>query len=687
VSVPALPAELAPPDPFPLVVTQSMQSEFVAPGVRRATYRLQTSDGPLVVTVVAVDTREPTVRFASVLAHDTLTSSGETISSMARRTGAVAGVNADYFDIGQTNQPLNVLVRDGALLRTPSKRIALDVRDGNAIAFENFTFSGTVRYGATTIPLTGVNEWPPNGGATFVTNAFGTIKPNPNVAAAVLVPLDPNRRSSDVAGSYRVEAIEPTGPMVAGPVSGPLLGFGPAARALGPLPDPGETVAIDATTTPPLERVRAAVGGGPLLVANGSAVDDPNAPAPEERDRRFPVSGAATLPDGELLLVAVDGRQRDLSIGLTRPQFAALLLAFGADDAMAFDSGGSATLVARVLGDPLPSVLNSPSDGEERVVADGFFVYSDAPNGPPARLVARPSALVALPGTSVPVTLALTDAAGHAVAPASEPPAQRVATGTASRVVVLHAAGLATPLRIDVVTRLTRLDISPDARDPDPRATVRFSADGVDASGRIVALGDRVRWSSDRGRFLAPGIFVAPDRDAHVVASVAGARAAWTLRVGHHRAGLALFDAANAPGWHFASAPAGANGGIAFDAGRAEMSLRYDFTGTERAAYADTDVALPGEPQAFTVEIDGDRSGVGVRAAFVNTFGERRALTLTRAVDWSGWRAQTVALPDDLNPPVRLVSLYAVDSLANAPSHAAGTLTFRRPSVVDAGTP
>jgi len=54
---------------------------------------------------------------------------------MALRTHAVAGINADYFDIGQTNQPLGIVVRDGALLRTPSRRVALDVdRDGHVMA-------------------------------------------------------------------------------------------------------------------------------------------------------------------------------------------------------------------------------------------------------------------------------------------------------------------------------------------------------------------------------------------------------------------------------------------------------------------------------------------------------------------------------------------------------------------------
>ena len=123
----ALPPTLAPPAPFPLIVEQASLPEFVAPGVQRADYRLMTSDGPLVVHVVAVDVHDPTVRLGSVVARDRLISNGETVESMALRSGAVAGINADYFDIGNTNQPLNVVVRDGVLVRTPSKRAALEV--------------------------------------------------------------------------------------------------------------------------------------------------------------------------------------------------------------------------------------------------------------------------------------------------------------------------------------------------------------------------------------------------------------------------------------------------------------------------------------------------------------------------------------------------------------------------------
>jgi hypothetical protein len=683
VIAPTLPAQLAPAAPFPLVISQSHSSEFVAPGVRRATYRLQTSEGPLVVNIVAIDPREPTLRFNAVLANDRMISSGETVSSMARRTGAVAGVNADYFDIGNTNQPLNAVVQDGALLRTPSKRVVLDVRADRSVHFETLAFNGEVRYGDTRLPLSTVNEWPPQGGVGFLTPAYGFLRAAPGVTLAELVPADAAHVASSLAGTYRVASVADA---IAQNVAGTMLAFGPAAKALAPVPATGDSVVVSAATTPALDSLQSAVGGGPLLLAGGSLADDPNSPAPEETDVRFPVSGAARTANGDVLLACVDGRQPALSIGLTRPEFAQLLQAFGATDAMAFDSGGSATLVARVLGERDASVLNAPSDGAEREVADGFFVYSEAAHGPPAQLVVRPSPITALPRATVRLRLALVDAAGHALGSAHLPNGDILHTGDASSVVTLKVHGVTARVPVDIVPRLARLDIEPSLRDPNPGTLLSFSATGFDDDGRVVDVGGAVRWSTDRGSFVSPGRYRAGSRDARIVAFAGGARAAFDLPVGRRSEALALFDAAHAGAWHFASAPPGAARSLLFPAGDPEMQVPYDFSGNARAAYANGDFVLPGEPLAFAVEIEGDRAGVGVRAAFVNRFGERRALTLVRALDWNGWKVRIIDLPPDLNPPVRLVALYVVDSLANAATRASGTVRFRNAHVVVAGT-
>ena len=87
-----------------------------------------------------------------------------------------------------------------------------------------------------------------------------------------------------------------------------------------------------------------------------------------EIDRhREPRSAIATTTRGTYLLAVVDGRQQS-SHGCTLTEWAQLLKAFGAKDALNLDGGGSSELVAG------GQVLNSPSDGRERGVGSAIVV-------------------------------------------------------------------------------------------------------------------------------------------------------------------------------------------------------------------------------------------------------------------------------------------------------------------------
>ncbi len=650
----ALPATLAPPAPFPLVVAQSTIAEDVAPGIRHADYRLATSAGPIVVHVVAIDTHDPTVRLDTAIARDRLISPGETVSAMAKRTGAVAGINADYYDIGNTNQPLNLVVRGGALVRTPSQRATLDVFDDGHLGIGYAAFTGSVAFDGLLVPLTAVNEWPPQGGASVLTPAYGTLSAAPGVVIAALQPLD---TAAGLAGTYRVSA---AGPALAGPVTGMLLALGPAAQALAPPPSAGDTVTLTYALAP--EGLRAAVGGGPLLIAAGMPFDDAHSPAPEERNVRFPVAGAALEPDGTLLLITVDGRKPAVSIGLTRPEFGALMLGLGAADGIAFDSGGSATLVARTPGDEQPSVLNDPSDGRERPVADGLFAYSSAPAGDPVRLVVRPAALAAYPGAVVPLRAAVVDAAGRRVRAAGVAPlVVDPAPGPHVATVRERGGTLTATVSYRTVDRIATLAILPDRPNPDPGARVPLTLAASDDSGAPVALdGVPVRWSFGTRAFVAPAaVYDTSGGDATVSARLGTLTATTAIRVGTHRVDVPAY---------------------------AETVLNYDFTGSARAAYATASLELPGEPVALGLDVFGDGSGVPLRAAFVNRFGEKSALTLAPHVDWTGWRRVRVALPPELNPPVQLTSVYAVRSLGGPPVRSAGSLRLRALAVTLPGS-
>jgi len=691
-----LPTQLLPPAPFPLVLGQSLEREFVAPGVERAAYRLQTSAGPLVVSLVAFDPREPSVRIGTVLARDRIVSAGETISSMAARTNAVAGINADYFDIGNTNSPLGILAQNGALVRTPSSRVAFTVARDRSIHIDTYRFSGSaVVNGTTTIPIATLNEWPPHDGAAFLTPSYGIPSAVADCSVAELTPVSNPTGALPPGGRYRVTQID-TGTAPLQP--GFALGLGPAAQdGLAVLPDVGDLIDVTADTDPSLSGVLQAIGGGPALLANGVAVDDPASPGYAERARRIPIAAAATLRDGDVAFVVVDGRRPAISIGVDRSELTALLTGLGAVDAMQFDSGGSATLVARVLGDERATVLNEPSDGVERPVADGLFVYSDAPVGPPARLVVRPAAIEALPDTDVALRSSIVDAAGHALGPATGP---WHVDGSAARIDaddVLHTPatsvdavlgltrdGVRAELPIEIIPAVNKIAIVPERPDLEPGASIALRAQAFDERDRPVETGSHVNWSALRGSITGDGVFTAGNADGFATASIGDVRSSEVVHVGRHRAPLADFDPAGQAEWHFSSIPAGAPGSLAFTP-QGTLQIGYDFRQTERAAYANAGVML-GEPLALSCAIDGDGGGAGVRVAVLDRYGERTTLTLAKTVDWTGLQRREVRFPTVLAPPIALQSIYVIGSLGPAPIKSAGTIGIRSCEITLPGT-
>jgi hypothetical protein len=678
-----LPDTLAPAAPFPLVIAQYVERERIAPGAERAIYRLQTSAGPLVISTVRLDLREPTLRLGAVLAHDTLVSSGETISSMAARSGAVAGINADYFDIGNTNAPVGVLVQNGGLERTPSARVALTISKEREVRFETYRFAGSVMNGSQTIPLARVDEWPPaTGEAALLTPVFGTAAPHAGVQVAELVPLDPPSPAQPAPnGHYRVAAIDPGAPSH----PGYALAFG-ATLATTALPQAGDVLTIAADTDPPLADVATALGGGPALLADGLPIDDPAAPGYAERARRIPVAAALKLPDGSLVLVVVDGRRPQLSIGVNRAELIALARGFGATDAMQFDSGGSATLVARDLGDDRPSVQNDPSDGRERPVADGLFAYSDAPVGPPAALAVRPAAIVALPGATVALRATIVDAAGHPLGEARGPwhvdgnaridanDVLHAGSALGEGTLVVERGGVRAAVPLAVIPAVTRIALAPDRPNPLPGQTVALEALAFDARGRVVATGTALTWSALRGAIDPSGRFTAGPVDGFVTATIGTVKSSEVVAVGRHDEPLAAFDARTRDRWRLSTIPPGGPGTLAV--GTSGITLGYDFTGTERAAYANLGATI-GDPLAVSCAIDGDGRGEGVRVALLDRFGERDTVTLARELREPGTQRVTARIPAALAPPLILQSVYVVGTLAVPPVHVAGSVTVR----------
>jgi exopolysaccharide biosynthesis protein len=685
----SLPAAPAPSPPFPQILTDAFSSEFVAPGISYVEYEMQTKDGPLAVHVVAADTREPTIRIDTVLASDSLVSAGETPTAMAARTGAVAGINADYYDIGNTNQPLGVVVHGGVLLHTPNSHSALAITRDRRFIFAPLLFSGTAQVGTVPVALDGINEWPPRTGTSLITPALGSLAPLPGIMVARLEPLD-------VAGAtvarYRIESVTSADERLPRAY---YLAISPAAAETLGTPQVGDVVTLSETSTTGFTNFAAAAGGGPLLIHQGARYYEENAPAAAEGRSRIPISAAALRSDGTFLLVEVDGREPFHSIGLTREEFTSFLLSIGAVEALSFDGGGSSALVARRLGDRNADLRNDPSDGTERPVADGLFIYSDAPFGQAARLAVRPNTIRAFTGATVPLTTAVTDSAGH---PVPSPPgalrAQAVPGGLGSlqdenRFVAgnrgegrLHVVrgSLFADVPVHVVDRAARIEITPKRLNLRRGQTQQFVAKAYDAAGYELSVPSQLWWSTSSGRISSGGVFSAGDANATVAVRLGESIARERITVGEHEQEFQM-----GAQWRFMTVPADGPGGLTFgEPCPVCIQLSYDFTDNERDATMAGNRPMPEGAIGLRMDINGDGNGEVLRVSLLNAINERVYLTVGR-INWHGWQTKEVRFPASLAVPAQLHSIYVLNGMSASPIHSAGSIAIRSVRVILAG--
>jgi len=118
------------------------------------------------------------------------------------------------------------------------------------------------------------------------------------------------------------------------------------------------------------------VAGNIVLVKDGRAVPNSNKP----RNPRTAVGLDAT--GTKLVLLVIDGRKPGVSIGTGNADTAAEMLRLGCRQAINLDGGGSSVMAVR---DPLSGkmqILNTPSDGHERAVANTLGISVDAGGNP-----------------------------------------------------------------------------------------------------------------------------------------------------------------------------------------------------------------------------------------------------------------------------------------------------------------
>jgi hypothetical protein len=355
-------------------------AETVALGVElyRTTDRsLLSPAGVVAVQLLRIDRRR--VDLQLVLAQDTVLGT-ETVPEMARRTKALAAINAGFFL--PTGEPAGLMKLHGEFVsEIGSRRGALGFAEsGRRMFFDQVSAGITIEIARgkqrQAVPLSAVDT---------VRGADSIVLFTPRFSHDTNTPCDGGTEWILEGSPLRVTERRDRLCRSAIPSNGAVISAGPGAVERLSTLSVGDRVdldidykAVNGTRPSDWNRLPDIIGGVGLLVVNGQPVTDW---APEKaRDgfatERHPRTMVGIAADGDLWMITVDGRNPAVSIGMTFKELQGLAARLGLVDALNLDGGGSTTMVVN------GAVINHPSDATgPRKVSDAILVFRRGQGG------------------------------------------------------------------------------------------------------------------------------------------------------------------------------------------------------------------------------------------------------------------------------------------------------------------
>ncbi|WP_166427173.1 phosphodiester glycosidase family protein [Nonomuraea mesophila] len=623
---------------------------------------------------------------------------------LARDAGAVAAVNADYFDINGSGAPWGVAVQDGELLQSPLPNTKATQTDQTAVMFSEdqvgaigeIVFEGTIALpGGRTASLDALNK------AELLKDQIGMFTPvwgtycRCHPVKGVEQTIEVVVRDGVVA---EVAGVPREGPIAEGTFV--LVGREAGAEALSSL-RAGDPVSVDYGIRAPGDmKVKAAMSGRQLLVADGEPLE-----LPAENNTPEPRTAVGFSADGtRMWLVAVDGRQPEFSRGIGLNELARMMADLGAHSALNLDGGGSTTLVARDPGRKDAELVNRPSDAagtrpvptglamflpEGSGRATGFWVSTaterDRFPGPDPAASWRTERV--FPGLTRRLRAdAFDETYGPAVLPGKAGPRWRVADDRIGRVdrdgvfralapggtTVTAKRGRATgDIEVTVLGELARLDTGSGRLNLlEKGAKGTFEVDGADSAGYAAPIDPAdVTLAYDEAALDVTadetGAFTvtarAGDGEHVVTVSAGGVTSELIVGIGTSQGVVDTFD--DTSNWDFWSLRATGTVSSTPDghAGNG-LKLDYDFTqSTETRGVGVWPAAglLPvaGEPTAFKLWVKAEGHVHRTRLEVVDRNGTLHTIEPAFLTE-PGWQQVTYDVPDAMAYPVSLRRIF-----------------------------
>jgi exopolysaccharide biosynthesis protein len=324
-------------------------------------------DEPLSLHLFEIDNEKIKLKFN--LALDKI-NGRETVSSMVMRKGSLGGINGGYFEtIGSyQGDPQGFYLLDGKILSEPIyKRSSVGIcntKKGQILITDQFTVDAFLQIGSKEEKISGINRargvndlilYTPNFGSNTLTNDSGS--------EFVFV----NGKLRIISVDKGANAIPKNGFVVSASVK-------IATKLNRKMRKTGMPASLEYKITSirkPKEKIDVEncsfTTAGPTLILDGKILPKYKKVYHNER---HPRSAIGVNLDGKIIMVVVDGRHPEHSVGMSLSELANFLKSENVIQGYNLDGGGSSTLVFK------DKVINNPSDiTGERAVGDSILFF------------------------------------------------------------------------------------------------------------------------------------------------------------------------------------------------------------------------------------------------------------------------------------------------------------------------
>lgn len=667
---------------MPYSIYETKKKSNISSGVVHEKIMRFTNVGWWNINVLRIDLNDPYTEIKGLINPNGVPGRDK-VSSMVEKHNAVAAINGDFFNYSPLPSAMGTLINNGVMISSP-----IEMSYALPTFFVNFLNKAQIDYMDRKMVATNITS-----GKSVNINTINKVTKEFDT----LTLLNKHWGSKSIGNRFHDDLIEVIvqGNIVKDvrigmpAVDFPNDGYVLAVRGVRHQDlhnfKIGDVVNLDIATTPDINDIKFAIGGGSIILKNGElSLTNINIKGNEPR------TGIGISKDGsQIILVTIDGRDSSFK-GVSQEMFGAILRDLGAYNGLNLDGGGSTTMAIKPIGENKSTVVNKPSEaGGERFVVNGVGVFSNAPVDELSYITVSTDDLNMFVNTTRrftvkgydkyhnPITLDKSNLVftseskkGSIVDNTFKPETTGKATITAKYNDIVSSIDINILGTVkDLTTSLSSFSIDTNSQ----RKLPPFYGKDINGYQAKIYPEDITFNSINDIGYVIDDIFYSEKNSLAGVLTAAIDDGLENIRVSVGNEGKLIEGFETMDNLTFESYPATVLGEINLSSeakeGKSSLSLKYDFSNGEntRAAYVnlmngeDLGLAIDGNPKKLGLWINGDGNGSWVRGTLKDSKGITHTIDFAKVVDWTGWQFVTSNIPINVSYPINLEKVYAVE--------------------------